>query len=56
MRCAKKKAAASTPSLRARMANLEKAAAGVQAHRNTILRSYSERLQSRMQELLGRAG
>ena len=39
--------------LRARMANLEKAAAGVEAHRSTILRSYSERLQSRMMELLG---
>jgi uncharacterized protein (TIGR00255 family) len=39
--------------LRARLANLQKAAAGVDAHRNTILHSYSERLQSRMQELLG---
>ncbi len=39
--------------LRARMANLERAAAGVEAHRSTILRSYSERLQSRMLELLG---
>jgi len=39
--------------LRARMASLEKAAAGVEAHRSTILRSYSERLQSRMQELFG---
>src|SRR6266849_5885408 len=39
--------------LRARMTNLEKAAAGVEAHRGTILRSYSERLQSRMLELLG---
>jgi uncharacterized protein (TIGR00255 family) len=39
--------------LRARMAGLEKAAAGVEAHRSTILRSYSERLQSRMAELLG---
>jgi uncharacterized protein (TIGR00255 family) len=39
--------------LRARMVNLEKAAAGVEAHRSTILRSYSERLQSRMVELLG---
>jgi uncharacterized protein (TIGR00255 family) len=39
--------------LRARMSNLEKAAAGVGGHRTTILRSYSERLQSRMQELLG---
>jgi uncharacterized protein (TIGR00255 family) len=37
----------------ARMASLEKAAAGVGGHRNTILRSYSDRLQSRMQELLG---
>src|SRR5271169_1466287 len=32
--------------LHARMANLAKAASGVEAHRNTILRSYSERLQS----------
>jgi uncharacterized protein (TIGR00255 family) len=39
--------------LRARMANLEKAAGGVEAHRSTILRSYSDRLQSRMAELLG---
>jgi uncharacterized protein (TIGR00255 family) len=39
--------------LRARMASLEKAATGVQTHRSTILRSYSDRLQSRMQELLG---
>jgi uncharacterized protein (TIGR00255 family) len=39
--------------LRARMASLNKAAAGVQAHRGTILHSYSERLQSRMQDLLG---
>jgi uncharacterized protein (TIGR00255 family) len=39
--------------LRARMSNLENAAAGVGGHRTTILRSYSERLQSRMQELLG---
>src|SRR5258706_15265372 len=38
--------------LHARMANLEKAAAGVEAHRSTILRSYSERLQSRMMEML----
>src|SRR5258708_8970255 len=38
--------------LHARMSNLEKAAAGVEAHRSTILRSYSERLQSRMMELL----
>jgi uncharacterized protein (TIGR00255 family) len=39
--------------LRARMAGLEKAASGVEAHRSTILRCYSERLQSRMVELLG---
>src|ERR1019366_2229998 len=39
--------------LRGRIANLEKAAAGMDAHRSPILRSYSERLQSRMQELLG---
>jgi uncharacterized protein (TIGR00255 family) len=39
--------------LRARMANLEKAAAGVDRHRSTILRSYPERLQARMLEMLG---
>ena len=39
--------------LRARMGSLESAASGVGGHRATILRSYSERLQSRMQELLG---
>ena len=39
--------------LRARMASLQKAASGVEAHRGTILRSYSERLQSRMLEVLG---
>ena len=39
--------------LRARMANLEKAAAGVDGFRSTILRSYSERLQARMLEVLG---
>jgi uncharacterized protein (TIGR00255 family) len=39
--------------LRARMASLAKAAAGVETHRSTILRSYSERLQARMSELLG---
>jgi uncharacterized protein (TIGR00255 family) len=39
--------------LRTRMASLEKVAAGVDAHRSTIVRSYSERLQSRMMELLG---
>src|SRR5260221_8022114 len=38
--------------LHSRMANLEKAAAGVEAHRSTILHSYSERLQSRMVEML----
>jgi uncharacterized protein (TIGR00255 family) len=39
--------------LRARMASLEKAAAAVESHRSTILRSYSDRLQSRMMEILG---
>jgi uncharacterized protein (TIGR00255 family) len=39
--------------LRTRMANLEKAALGVESHRATVLRSYSDRLQSRMSELLG---
>lgn len=39
--------------LRSRMAHLQKATAGVESHRSTILRAYSERLQSRMSELLG---
>jgi uncharacterized protein (TIGR00255 family) len=39
--------------LRARMAGVEKAAGGVETHRTTVLRSYSERLQSRILELLG---
>ena len=39
--------------LRARMSSLEKAAAGVEAHRSLILRSYADRLQSRISELLG---
>ena len=39
--------------LRARMANLVQAAAGVEAHRSTILRNYSERLQARLLEVLG---
>jgi uncharacterized protein (TIGR00255 family) len=39
--------------LRARMAGVEKAAGGVETHRATVLRSYSERLQSRILELLG---
>ena len=39
--------------LRARMSRLEKAAAGVEAHRSLILRSYADRLQSRISELLG---
>jgi uncharacterized protein (TIGR00255 family) len=39
--------------LRARMANLDQAAAGVETHRSTILRSYSDRLQSRLTELVG---
>ncbi len=39
--------------LRGRMVNLEKASAAVEGHRSTILRSYSERLQGRMAELLG---
>ena len=38
------------------MANLQQAAAGVEGHRGTVLRSYSERLQARMQEWLGAAG
>jgi uncharacterized protein (TIGR00255 family) len=39
--------------LRERMRHLEKAGAGVEGHRNAILRGYAERLQSRMQEMLG---
>jgi uncharacterized protein (TIGR00255 family) len=39
--------------LRDRMKNLRAAAQGVEAHRSTILRAYSERLQSRMREMLG---
>src|SRR6202051_50619 len=38
--------------LRARMAGIEKAATGVEAHRTTVLRSYSGRLASRLQEVL----
>ncbi len=37
----------------ARMASLGKAGTAIEAHRGTILHSYSERLQSRMTELLG---
>lgn len=39
--------------LRQRMNHLLQAGAGVEGHRNAILRSYAERLQSRMQEMLG---
>lgn len=39
--------------LRGRMKKLSAAAQGVEAHRSTILRAYSERLQSRMREMLG---
>jgi uncharacterized protein (TIGR00255 family) len=39
--------------LRDRMRQLEKAGAGVEGHRTAILRGYAERLQSRMQEMLG---
>jgi uncharacterized protein (TIGR00255 family) len=39
--------------LRQRMDHLQQAAGGVQGHRNAILRAYAERLQSRMQEMLG---
>jgi uncharacterized protein (TIGR00255 family) len=38
--------------LRERMQHLLKASAGVEGHRHAILRSYSERLQARMQEML----
>jgi uncharacterized protein (TIGR00255 family) len=39
--------------LRHRMNHLQQAGAGVEGHRNAILHSYAERLQSRMQEMLG---
>ncbi|MGB9073410.1 MAG: YicC/YloC family endoribonuclease [Terriglobales bacterium] len=39
--------------LRQRMNHLLQAGAGVEGHRNAILHSYAERLQSRMQEMLG---
>jgi uncharacterized protein (TIGR00255 family) len=39
--------------LRERMKHLLAAASGIEAHRSTILRAYSERLQSRMREMLG---
>jgi uncharacterized protein (TIGR00255 family) len=39
--------------LRERMKHLRAAASGIEAHRSTILRGYSERLQSRMREMLG---
>jgi uncharacterized protein (TIGR00255 family) len=39
--------------LRERMTSLLKAGAGVEGHRSAILRGYAERLQARMQEMLG---
>jgi uncharacterized protein (TIGR00255 family) len=39
--------------LRERMGHLSKAGAGMEGHRNAILRGYAERLQARMQEMLG---
>jgi len=39
--------------LRERMQHLLKASTGVEGHRNAILRSYADRLQARMQEMLG---
>jgi len=39
--------------LRERMKHLRAAAAGIGAHRSTILRAYAERLESRMREMLG---
>ncbi len=39
--------------LRERMNHLAKAGAGVEGHRSAILRSYADRLQARMQEMLG---
>ena len=39
--------------LRERMLRLEEAGTGVESHRSAILRAYAERLQARMQEMLG---
>jgi len=39
--------------LRQRMKHLRAAAAGIEAHRSTILRAYAERLESRMRDMLG---
>jgi len=39
--------------LRERMAHLEQAASSVQQHRRAVLHNYTERLQTRLQELLG---
>ncbi len=39
--------------LRERMSHLPRPAPAVEVHRHTILRSYAERLQARMQEMLG---
>jgi uncharacterized protein (TIGR00255 family) len=39
--------------LRERMNHLAKAGTGMEGHRNAILRSYTDRLQARMQEMLG---
>jgi len=39
--------------LRQRMAHLEEAGKSVQQHRRAVLQNYSERLQSRLQEMLG---
>src|SRR5215470_1209650 len=39
--------------LRERMLHLQQGANGVEGHRKAILRNYSERLQARMQEMLG---
>lgn len=39
--------------LRERMGHLVKASNGVEGHRSAILRSYAERLQARMQEIMG---
>ena len=39
--------------LRQRMAHLQEAAGSVQQHRRAVLHNYTERLQSRLQELLG---
>jgi uncharacterized protein (TIGR00255 family) len=42
--------------LRSRMGHIRDAAAGVEKHRHAILKSYADKLQERMRELLGQQG